>query len=128
MNKTQDRQESLTSLLLDEHEFVRYDLPPESIVAGEPVVDVAVFWESPDARTVVSSARFSTGTLTYTQTADEVIYVTAGRMVIVSDDGTEVVASAGSVVTLGRGHTYRKDITEDYEEISVMCSDAPVVM
>ncbi|MDV6286482.1 cupin domain-containing protein (plasmid) [Rhodococcus opacus] len=113
---------------LDSLPFERYELPAESVIEGDPQVDVAPIWQSADDRIIVSTARFSSGTLDYAQTADELIYVVAGRMLVDDGSGKWVECSAGSLVRLSAGTTFRKQISDNYEEISIMYSDSPVVM
>jgi uncharacterized cupin superfamily protein len=113
---------------LESLSFERYELPAESVVEGDPEVDIAPLWQSADDRIVVSAARFSSGTLDYSQTADELIYIVSGQMLVDDGSGEWVECGAGSVVRLTSGTTFRKQFSDDYAEISIMYSDAPVIM
>lgn len=113
---------------LDSLSHERYELPAEAVVAGDPKVDIATIWQSADESVVLSTARFSSGSLDYAQTADELIYVVAGRMLVDDGSGEWVECPTGSLVRLSAGTTFRKQFSDDYTEISIMHSDAPVVM
>lgn len=109
--------------------FEPFDLPADDIVAGDPRTQVAVLHQAEDGSVLVGVSRFTEGTYRYRQTADEINYVTAGRMVITSDqDDHTIECTAGSVTRLDKGVTYTKTIVEPYEEIFVMLNDNGVHM
>lgn len=109
--------------------FERFEIPAEDIIEGKPYAEVAIYHETPDGSLMVAAARIGVGTYLYRQTADEINYVTAGRMLITSDrDDTEIECVTGSVTRLDKGATYTKTVVEPYEEVSVMFSDTAVEM
>jgi len=110
-------------------EYERFDIPAEDILEGSPYAEVAVYHEAADGAVLVAAARISAGKYRYRQTADEINYVTAGRMLISSDrDDTTIECVPGSVTRLDKGAVYTKTVLEPYEEISVMFSDSTVQM
>jgi uncharacterized cupin superfamily protein len=109
--------------------FETFDLPAEDIIAGDPKTEVAIHHRSGDGSVLVGVSRFSEGTYRYRQTADEINYVTKGRMIISSDrDDQTIECREASVTRLDKGVTYTKTIVEPYEEIFVMLSDGNVEM
>lgn len=109
--------------------FETFDLPAEDIVDGDPKTEVAIHYRSEDGSVLVGVSRFSEGTYRYRQTADEINYVTKGRMIITSDrDDQTIVCTEASVTRLDKGVTYTKSIVEPYEEIFVMLGDGSVEM
>ncbi len=109
--------------------YERFDIPAEDIIEGDPWAEVAVLYTTDDGSVLVASARIGVGKYVYRQTADEVNYVTAGRMLITSAaDGTEIECVPGSVTRLDKGTTYTKTVIELYEEVSVMLSPSGVQM
>ncbi len=114
---------------ITEADFQPFDLPAQDIVAGDPRTEVAVLHQAADGSVLVGFSRFTEGTYRYHQTANEINYVTAGRMIITSDqDDRTIECTAGSVTRLDKGVTYTKTIVEPYEEMFVMLSDAGVEM
>lgn len=110
-------------------EFEAFDLPTEDIIAGDPKTEVAVHHRSEDGSVLVGVSRFTEGTYRYRQTADEINYVTKGRMIITSDrDEQEIVCTEASVTRLDKGVVYTKTVVEPYEEIFVMLADGSVKM
>lgn len=109
--------------------FEPFELPADDIIEGNPKCEVAVHFQSPDGSVMVGVSRFGVGKYRYRQTADEVNYVTTGRMLISSDhaDGT-IECTAGSVTRLDKGAVYTKTVVEPYEEIYVMLNDGGVQM
>lgn len=109
--------------------YERFDIPDEDIIEGDPWAEVAVHYTTDDGSVLVAAARIGVGKYVYRQTADEINYVTAGRMIITSGaDGTEIECIPGSVTRLDKGTTYTKTVLEPYEEISVMLSPGGVQM
>lgn len=77
----------------------------------------------------MGASRFTQGTYRYHQTADGINYVTAGRVVITSDqDDHAIECTAGSVTRLDKGATYTRTIVEPYEEIFLMLNGNGVHM
>lgn len=112
-----------------EADFQPFELPAGDIVAGDPRTEVAVVHQAADGSVLVGFSRFTEGTYRYRQTANEINYVTAGRMIITSDqDDRPIECTAGSVTRLDKGVTYTKTIVEPYEEMFVMLSDVGVEM
>lgn len=110
-------------------EFVAFELPANDIIAGDPRTEVATYFEAEDGSVLVGMSRFTTGTYRYRQTADEINYVTSGRMIITSDqDDRAIECVEGSVTRLSQGVVYTKEITEPYEEMFVMLSGDGVKM
>lgn len=110
-------------------EFEAFDLPAEDIIEGDPKTEVAIHHRSGDGSVLVGVSRFTEGAYRYRQTADEINYVTKGRMIITSDrDEQEIVCTAASVTRLDKGVVYTKTVVEPYEEIFVMLSDGSVEM
>lgn len=110
-----------------EAKFEVYELPAENILDGDPRTVVAIFHENEDGSLVAGMSRFSEGTWRIKQDADEINYVTKGRMVITSDrDGQEIVCTAGSTTRLDKGVVYTKTVTEAYEEMFVMVNSGGV--
>lgn len=110
-------------------QYQRFEIPAEDIIEGTPYAEVAVFHESADGSVLVAAARIGVGKYLYRQTADEINYVTAGRMLISSDrDDTVVECVPGSVTRLNKGAIYTKTVLEPYEEVAVMFSDTGVQM
>jgi len=110
-------------------DFQAFPLPPEDILEGDPKTEVAIHHESADGSVLVGVSRFTTGKYKYRQTANEINYVTKGRMIISSDQDDQVIdCRAGSVTRLDKGVVYTKTVVEDYEEIFVMLNDAGVKM
>jgi uncharacterized cupin superfamily protein len=109
--------------------FETFELPAEDIIAGDPKTEVAIHHRSEDGSVLVGVSRFSEGTYRYHQTADEINYVTKGRMIIASDrDDQTIECTAGSVTRLDKGVVYTKTIVEPYEEIFVMLGDGSIQM
>jgi uncharacterized cupin superfamily protein len=99
--------------------FEKFDLAPENILEGDPQFEVATYYQSPDGSVLVGAS----------QSADEINYVTTGRMIITSDrDDQQLVCMPGSVTRLDRGVVYTKTVVEPYEETFVMFNDAGVQM
>jgi uncharacterized cupin superfamily protein len=113
------------NLSTDGLEFERYEVEPENVVEGSPVVENATLHQSADGRVLVGVARLSGGTQRYRQTADEIDYVKSGRLLITGDDGSEIDARPGSMNRLTKGVTYTKRVIEPYVEFYVMTSDTP---
>lgn len=112
-----------------EAQFENFELPPDDIIEGNPRTEVAVHHQSQDGSVMAGVSRFSEGKFRYRQTADEINYVTAGRMIITSDrDDQEIVCTAGSVTRLDKGVVYTKTVVEPYEEIYVMLAEGGVQM
>jgi uncharacterized cupin superfamily protein len=110
-------------------EFEAFDLPAEDIIAGDPKTEVAIHHRSDDGSVLVGVSRFTEGTYRYRQTADEINYVTKGRMIITSDrDDQQIVCTEASVTRLDKGVVYTKTVVEPYEEIFVMLADSSVEM
>lgn len=109
--------------------YERFEIPAADIIAGDPWAEVAVHYMSEDGSVLVAAARIGVGKYVYRQTADEINYVTAGRMIIMSAaDGTEIECTPGSVTRLDKGTTYTKTVIEPYEEVSVMLCPGGVQM
>jgi uncharacterized cupin superfamily protein len=109
--------------------FEVFELPADDILEGDPRTEVAVHHEAADGSVLVGVSRFTEGKYRYRQTADEINYVTAGRMIIVSDqDDQQIECLPGSVTRLDKGVVYTKTILEPYEEIFVMLNDTGVQM
>jgi uncharacterized cupin superfamily protein len=109
--------------------FEAFELPADDIIEGDPRCEVAVHFQTPDGSQMVGVSRFGTGKYRYRQTADEVNYVTRGRMLITSDqEEGEIECTPGSVTRLSKGAVYTKTVTEPYEEIYIMLDDAGVQM
>jgi uncharacterized cupin superfamily protein len=109
--------------------FENFTLPAEDIVEGNPRTEVAVHYQSADGSVMVGVSRFTEGKYRYRQTADEINYVTSGRMIITSDrDDQTIICTAGSVTRLDRGVVYTKTVVERYEEIYVMLNSGGVQM
>ncbi|WP_344611039.1 hypothetical protein [Dactylosporangium salmoneum] len=68
-----------------EADFQNFELPAEDILEGNPRTEVAVHYQKPDGSVMVGVSRFTEGKYRYRQTADEINYVTAGKMIITSD-------------------------------------------
>jgi uncharacterized cupin superfamily protein len=131
MSKTQDNAilSYMRTYATEDATFEAFELPAEDIIAGNPKTEVAVHHRSEDGSVLVGVSRFTEGTLRYHQTADEINYVTKGRLIITSDrDDQKIVCTAGSVTRLDKGVVYTKTIVEPYEEIFVMLSDSGVAM
>lgn len=112
-----------------EAKFEVFELPAENILDGDPRTVVAVFHENEDGSLVAGMSRFSEGTWRIKQDADEINYVTKGRMIITSDrDDREIVCTAGSTTRLDRGVVYTKTVVEPYEEMFVMVNSSGVQM
>jgi uncharacterized cupin superfamily protein len=112
-----------------EAQFEPFELPAEDIVEGDPKTEVAIHHRSPDGSVLIGVSRFSKGTYRYRQTADEINYVTKGRMIITSDrDDQSIVCTEQSVTRLDKGVVYTKQIVEPYEEIFIMLSEGSVQM
>jgi uncharacterized cupin superfamily protein len=109
--------------------FKSYDLPAEDILEGDPKAEVATHHQTPDGSVMVGVSRFSEGKYRYHQKADEINYVTRGRMIISSDQDDQVIECvAGTVTRLDKGVVYTKTIVEPYEEIWVMLGEGGVQM
>lgn len=109
--------------------FDNFDIPAEDIIEGNPYSEVAVHFQSPDGSLIAGVARIGVGKYRYRQTADEINYVTKGRMLITSDDDDRTIdCVAGSVTRLVKGSVYIKTVLEPYEEAYVMFSDSAVQM
>lgn len=109
--------------------FESFDIPAEDIIEGNPYSEVAVHFESPDGSLIAGVARIGVGKYVYRQTANEVNYVTKGRMLITSDtDEPTIDCVAGSVTRLDKGNVYTKTVLEPYEEVYVMFNDSAVQM
>ncbi|MDV6286973.1 cupin domain-containing protein [Rhodococcus jostii] len=114
---------------VDEAAFEAFPLPIDSIIAGDPKTEVATLHQTEGGSVLAGVSRFTEGTYRYTQTADEINYVTRGRMTITSDkDDQKIECTHGSVTRLDKGVTYTKAITEPYEEIFVMFNGDGVQM
>jgi len=119
----------LASYRAGEVEFERYEIPAEDIIEGAPYAEVASYFESPDGGTLIAAARIGEGKYRYRQTADEINYVLAGRMIIESErTGERIECGPGSVTRLNAGDTYGKTVLEAYEEVAVMTSSSGVQM
>jgi uncharacterized cupin superfamily protein len=104
--------------------FEALTLPSDDIVDGSPVIENATLHQSEDGRLLVGVARLSGGTIRYLQTADEIDYVTRGRLIVTSDrDERPIICTTGSVNRLTKGVVYTKEVIEPYEEVYVMFSD-----
>jgi uncharacterized cupin superfamily protein len=109
--------------------FERYEIPAEDIIEGNPYSEVAGHFQSPDGSLVAGVARIGVGKYKYRQTADEINYVTKGRMLITSDgDDRTIECVAGSMTRLDKGTVYTKTVLEPYEEAYVMFNDSAVQM
>lgn len=110
-----------------EAKFEVYELPAENILDGDPHTVVAILHESEDGSLVAGMSRFSPGTWRIKQDADEINYVTTGRMIITSDrDDHEILCTAGSTTRLDKGVVYTKTVVEPYEEMFVMVNSGGV--
>lgn len=119
----------MQTFLVADAKFEVYELPADSIIAGEPKTKVATLHQTEDGSVLAGISRFTEGTYRYTQTADEINYVTTGRMIITSDqDDQKIECLPGSITRLDKGVTYTKTIVEPYEEIFVMIESSGVQM
>lgn len=109
--------------------FEKFAIPAEDIIEGNPYSEVATHFQSPDGTLIAGVARIGTGKYRYRQTADEINYVTKGRMLITSDgDDQTIECVAGSMTRLDKGTVYTKTVLEPYEEAYVMFNDSAVQM
>lgn len=112
-----------------EASFERFEIPAEDIIDGTPFSEVAVHHQSPDGTLLAGVARIGVGKYVYRQTADEINYVTKGRMLItVEGDDRTIECVAGSMTRLDKGAVYTKTVLEPYEEVYVMFNDSAVQM
>ncbi len=129
MTEAKDVLSYMATYPTEDASFENFELPSEDIIEGDPRTEVAIHHQSADGSVLVGVSRFTTGKYRYRQTADEINYVTRGRMVITSDrDDQQIVCTGGSVTRLDKGVVYTKEITEDYEEIFVMLEGDGVQM
>ncbi|HWI70995.1 MAG TPA: cupin domain-containing protein [Baekduia sp.] len=113
----------------DEAKFETYELPADDIIEGDPRTEVAILHAAEDGSVLAGVSRFTEGKYRYRQTADEINFVTEGRMIITSDqDDRAIECVAGSMTRLDRGVTYTKNVVEPYEELFVMLSPTGVQM
>lgn len=129
-----DASESLANIymqtfVLADANFEPFELPPDDIVDGDPQTEVVVFHQTEDGAVLAGASRFTEGTYRYRQTADEINYVTRGRMTITSDrDQQKIECVPGSVTRLDKGVTYTKTVLEPYEEVFIMLNPAGAQM
>jgi uncharacterized cupin superfamily protein len=121
-------EESITELLTQNYatenlEFESFELASDDVVEGSPVVANATLYQSADGTLLVGVARLSGGTVRYEQSANEIDFVKSGHLVITSESGDKIVATAGTVNRLTKGVVYTKQVIEPYEEVYVMFSD-----
>jgi uncharacterized cupin superfamily protein len=109
--------------------FEKFEIPAEDVIDGNPYSEVAVHFQSPDGSLLAGVARIGTGKYVYRQTADEINYVTKGRMLITAEgDDRTIECLAGSMTRLDKGAVYTKTVLEPYEEAYVMFNDSAVQM
>lgn len=85
----------------------------------------AILYRSPDGTRIAGSFRES-GAHTVTLTYDEFLFVVAGAVTVTVNGGTRRELGVGDALYLRQGQTVGFEMTDDFQDVAVLISDAPI--